>query len=70
MATGIIKLFNEAKKFGFIARDDGEGDLFFHITGVTDKSVDVFEVGSRVEFAIGVSAKNGRPIAEKISVLA
>ena len=67
---GTVKTFNEAKGFGFIARDDGKSDLFFHISSVANEFVDTVDTGSRVEFEVGISERNNKPQAMRIRVTA
>jgi tetratricopeptide (TPR) repeat protein len=55
---GIITNFNEAKGFGFIKRDGGEPNLFFHISNVINP--DLIEVGRGVEFKVEDSPKGKR----------
>ena len=40
MATGKVKLFNAEEGFWFIVCDDGEPDVFVHVTAVQDAGMD------------------------------
>ncbi len=55
---GIITKYNGARGFGFIKRDKGESDLFFHISCVTNP--DLIEVGRGVNFVVEESPKGTR----------
>jgi cold shock CspA family protein len=50
------------RDFGSIQRDDGEPDLFIHISGLADFRSGL-EQGARVEFEIGTDARKGKPCA-------
>jgi cold shock protein len=67
MATGKVKWFNDAKGFGFIARDDGP-DLFVHHTAIVADGFRSLTEGQPVEFDVtegpkGLQAVNVRPSA-------
>ena len=49
MATGTIKTLRD-RGFGFIARDGGDGDLFFHRSAVEGIAFDQLQEGQRVSF--------------------
>ena len=67
MATGTVKWFNSDKGFGFIAPDDGSGDVFSHFSAISGSCRrDLFEE-QRVEFDVeqgqmGLQAANIRAI--------
>jgi len=67
MATGKVKWFNDAKGFGFIAREDGP-DVFVHHTAIVADGFRSLSEGQEVEFDItegpkGLQAANVRKSA-------
>ena len=50
MATGTVKWFNKTKGFGFIVPDDGDKDVFVHITAVLASGLQELIEGQKVSF--------------------
>jgi len=48
---GTVKLFNNAKGYGFIGRDDG-ADVFVHYSAITSEGYKSLQEGDAVEFEI------------------
>lgn len=62
MATGTVKWFNGRKGFGFIVPDEGENDVFVHITAVQEAGLEGLEEGQKVEFEMK-EGPNGKTVA-------
>ncbi len=50
--TGTVKWFNSKKGYGFITRDDGQGDVFVHFSAIKENGFRSLEEGQKVEFEI------------------
>ena len=50
MATGTVKWFNKTKGFGFIVPDEGDKDVFVHITAVLDSGLQELNEGQKVSY--------------------
>ncbi|MFN4308689.1 cold shock domain-containing protein [Sulfurihydrogenibium azorense] len=55
--TGTVKWFNSKKGFGFITRDDGQGDVFVHFSAIQSRDFKTLEEGQKVEFEIAQDEK-------------
>lgn len=64
MATGTVKFFNTTKGFGFIAPENGDKDVFVHISAVEQAGLGTLSEGQRVEFE--VVTERGRPAAANL----
>ena len=63
---GTVKWFNDAKGFGFIARENGE-DVFVHHSAIQSEGFRTLSDGQQVEFEV-VQGKKG-PAAESVVAL-
>jgi CspA family cold shock protein len=50
MATGVVKWFNDAKGYGFIAPDQGGKDVFVHHTNIVGSGFKTLAENARVEY--------------------
>ncbi len=66
MERGRVKWFDAKKGFGFIERQSG-GDIFFHVSGLRDKTLTTVPNGSTVEFDV-VEGKKG-PQATNVTLV-
>lgn len=64
--TGTVKWFNEAKGYGFIARESG-GDVFVHYSDILGEGFRKLEEGDRVEFSVKQGQKG--PAAAEVRKL-
>lgn len=50
--NGTVKFFNHSRGFGFIAPDDGEKDIFVHITALEKSGLPALDDGTKVTFDV------------------
>ena len=63
MEKGTVKWFNDAKGYGFISRDSGEGDVFVHFSAIQSGGFRSLQEGQPVQFDVvagpkGLQAEN------------
>ena len=64
MPKGTVKWFNATKGYGFIEPEEGDKDVFVHITAVKSAGMNDLEEGQEVEFEVGESDRG--PIAQNV----
>jgi CspA family cold shock protein len=60
MTKGTVKFFNATKGFGFIERDDGEKDVFVHISDLEKSGLSGLNTGQKVAFNVEADPKTGK----------
>jgi CspA family cold shock protein len=64
MATGTVKWFNSQKGFGFIQPDNGDSDVFVHISAVEKAGLRTLNEGQKVSYEI--TSERGKNSATNI----
>lgn len=69
MAMGTVKWFNNQKGFGFIQPDDGQKDVFVHISAVERAGLAGLAEGQQVSFEIKTDKMRGKVSAESLALV-
>ena len=64
MPKGKVNWFNKTKGYGFIEPDEGDKDVFVHISAVKNSGMEDLEEGQELEFEI--VENNGKTSAENL----
>lgn len=52
MATGTVKWYNPAKRYGFLKPDDGSSDVFVHVSALEAAGLATLDEGQRLEYEL------------------
>ena len=69
MATGTVKFFNAQKGFGFIVQDNGDPDVFVHISAVERAGMTNLNEGQKVTFDVQTDSRSGKPAAANLQAV-
>ena len=64
MPKGKVKWFNKTQGYGFIEPEEGDKDVFVHISAVKDSGMEDLDEGQELEFE--VVENNGKSSAENL----
>lgn len=67
MATGTVKWYNPAKRFGFIKPDDGASDVFVHVSALEAAGLVTLDENQRVSYDL--ADKNGKTSAVNLKLV-
>ena len=68
MATGTVKWFNTKKGYGFIAPEEGDTDVFVHISAVQNSGMTDLQEGQQVSYELE-EGKNGKTAAVNLKAV-
>ena len=66
MANGTVKWFNGNKGYGFIAPEEGEKDVFVHITALEQAGLESLDEGQKISF--DTAEENGKVSAVNLKL--
>jgi CspA family cold shock protein len=68
MATGTIKWFNSTKGFGFIQPDEGDTDVFVHISAVERAGLNSLHEGQKISYELERDQRSGKQSAGSLKL--
>ncbi len=69
MATGIVKWYNSTKGYGFIAPDQGSGDVFVHVSAVELAGMNGLNEGQAVSYELERDQRSGKTSAGQLQAI-
>ena len=66
MATGTVKWFNKRKGYGFITPDEGEQDVFVHISAVQQAGMRTLREGDKISYEL--MTERGKTVAGNLKM--
>ncbi len=66
MAQGTVKWFNGQKGFGFIQPDNGDKDVFVHISAVERAGMSRLDEGQKITYDLVADRKTGKSSADNL----
>ena len=66
MNTGTVKWFNGQKGYGFIQPENGDKDVFVHISAVERAGLATLNEGQKVSFDVVADRRTGKSSAENL----
>jgi CspA family cold shock protein len=70
MQVGTVKWFNPQKGFGFIQPEDGDKDVFVHISAVERANIGTLREGQKVRFELVSDRRTGKTSAGNLEIAA
>ena len=67
MHNGTVKWFNFSKGYGFIGREDGESDVFVHISAIERSGLKSLSEGQKVSYE--TAENKGKISAANIKII-
>ena len=67
MAKGTVKWFNKIKGYGFIQPEEGDKDVFVHISAVHAAGLSTLKEGQVVSYEL--TTNNDRTCADKLKIV-
>jgi cold shock protein len=68
MKTGVVKFYNSAKGYGFIAPDEGGKDVYVHASALQRAGIYSLDEGQKVSFETEVDQRSGKLAVSTISL--
>lgn len=65
-STGTVKWFNAQKGFGFIQPDDGQKDVFVHISAVERSGLYDLREGQKLSYELVEDRRTGKMSADRL----
>ncbi len=66
MATGTVKWFNAQKGYGFIQPDEGNADVFVHISAVERAGLRDLREGQKISYELSQDRRTGKYSADQL----
>jgi len=64
--TGVVIWFSSRSGIGFVARDDGEKDMFVHWSNIAMEGFKTLKAGQVVSFEVGENHKGPQAVDVKV----